>query len=183
VAHLFLALTLLAGQAQHRVPDQPVNAQAQALVDFTARVDQYVRLRKMVDDAAPPLKPTEDAGKIREAQLALAERIRQARSSARHGDIFTPEISAVFRRLLRPEVKDQGTKEAIVDDNPGGIPFKVNGAYPDKEPLSTVPPNVLDSLPKLPEKQHLEYRFVGKHLILRDSSANLIVDYVPNALP
>ena len=59
--------------------------------------------------------------------------------------------------------------------------FKVNGPYPDEEPLSTVPPNVLASLPELPED--IEYRFVGKHLILRDARANLIIDYIANAIP
>jgi hypothetical protein len=56
----------------------------------------------------------------------------------------------------------------------------VNGPYPDGEPLSTVPPNVLASLPQLPED--LEYRFLGKHMILRDSRANIVIDYIPNAI-
>ena len=53
--------------------------------------------------------------------------------------------------------------------------------YPENEPLSTVPPNVLMTLPPLPED--IEYRFVGRHVILRDARANLIVDYVANAIP
>lgn len=53
--------------------------------------------------------------------------------------------------------------------------------YPENEPLSTVPPNVLMTLPMLPED--MEYRFVGKHMILRDARANLIIDYIANALP
>jgi hypothetical protein len=60
------------------------------------------------------------------------------------------------------------------------MPFKVNSPYPDKQPLSSVPPNVLASLPQLPKD--IEYRFVGKHLILRDVRANLIIDYMPNAI-
>ena len=39
---------------------------------------------------------------------------------------------------------------------------------------------LLASLPPLPEE--IEYRFVGKHLILRDAKANLIIDYIPNAI-
>jgi hypothetical protein len=61
------------------------------------------------------------------------------------------------------------------------VPLKINVKYPEKEPLSTVPPNVLLSLPKVPEE--LEYRFVGKYLILRDARANIIVDFIPNAIP
>jgi len=42
--------------------------------------------------------------------------------------------------------------------------------------LSTVPPDLLAKLPKLPKP--LEYRFVGGHLILHDSEASLVVDYL-----
>jgi hypothetical protein len=39
---------------------------------------------------------------------------------------------------------------------------------------------LLDVLPRLPEE--LEYRFVGRDLILRDVKANLIVDFIPGIL-
>jgi uncharacterized protein (DUF3084 family) len=171
------------GQPVTRDATAPESAKSDAeiLADFKDRADRYVALRKKVDDAAPPLKKTDDPGKIREAQQILAELIRNARSTARQGDILTPEIATYFRRLLRPEAKDPGTKAAIKDDNPGTIPFKVNGEYPDNEPLSTVPPNVLQTLPKLPDD--IEYRFAGKHMILRDVRANLIIDYMMNAIP
>jgi hypothetical protein len=159
---------------------KPTNPEAQVMLDFNERVKAYVDLRKKVDDGAPPLKETEDAGKIKIAQNALATRIMAARAGAKRGDIFTPEIATRFRRLLRPETKDADTKKLIADDNPGNVKFKVNGPYPDGEPLSTVPPNVLASLPQLPED--LEYRFLGKHMILRDSRANIVIDYIPNAI-
>jgi len=48
-------------------------------------------------------------------------------------------------------------------------------------PLSTVPPQVLSSLPKLPED--LEYRFIGERLILLDVHAHIIADFMENAFP
>ena len=66
-------------------------------------------------------------------------------------------------------------------DQPAVVSFKVNGPYPDKQPVATVPPNVLAALPQLPKD--IEYRFIEKHLILRDARANLIIDYIPNAIP
>jgi hypothetical protein len=36
------------------------------------------------------------------------------------------------------------------------------------------------NLPKLPEQ--LEYRIIGKNLIIRDVEANIIVDFVANAI-
>ena len=158
------------------------NPHAAVLADFKARVDKYVELRKKADDSAPPLKKTDDPAKIRDAQQGLVERIGAARAGTKQGDIFTPEITEHFRRLLHPEMKEAGTKAAMKDDQPkpGTVTFKVNGPYPDKEPLGTVPPNVLASLPPLPKD--VDYRFVGKHLILRDVRANMIIDYIPNAI-
>ena len=46
-----------------------------------------------------------------------------------------------------------------------------------------MPVNVLKALPKLPENQDIDYRFVGRHLILLDTRANMIIDYLPNAIP
>jgi hypothetical protein len=156
------------------------NPDAKVLIDFNERVKAYIDLRKKADDGAPTLKETEDSANIKIAQTALAKRIMAARAGAKRGDIFTPEITTQFRRLLRPEVKDADTKKLIQDDNPGSLKFQVNGPYPEGEPLSTVPPNVLASLPRLPED--LEYRFLGKHMILRDSRANIVIDYIPNVI-
>jgi len=53
--------------------------------------------------------------------------------------------------------------------------------YPETKPLATVPPKLLAKLPRLPEE--LQYRFFDRHLILLDVDADLIVDYIPDALP
>ena len=180
VRQIIAALLVAAALPHAQTPKPGTNPEAQVLLDFKARVDKYVELRKKADATAPPSKKTNDATELRTAQQSLAERIGAARTPAKQGDIFTPEITARFRALLHPEVKQPGTKATIKDDNPGNIPFKVNGPYPSKEPLSTVPPNVLQSLPPLPKD--IEYRFVSKHLILRDARANLIIDYIPNAI-
>src|SRR5439155_7165752 len=103
---------------------------AQVLQDFKARVDKYVELRKKADDSAPPIKKTDNPAALRTAQQALAERIGAARTPAKQGEIFAPEITARFRKLLRSEVNDYGTKATIRDDNPGAMRLKVNGPYP-----------------------------------------------------
>jgi hypothetical protein len=43
-----------------------------------------------------------------------------------------------------------------------------------------MPPQVLAALPKLP--QELEYRFVGARLILLDTHADIILDFVEGVL-
>ena len=71
-------------------------------------------------------------------------------------------------------------KEILKDDAPKAVPLKVNSTYPEGAALPTVPSNLLLSLPTLPEE--LEYRIVDKNLILRDVQANIIVDFIPNAI-
>ena len=80
-------------------------------------------------------------------------------------------------------VRGQNTRGIIHDEGPGpgAFSFKVNHAYPKEQPLGPVPANILKTLPPLPE--NLEYRFVDNHLTLGDTRANLIVDYMPNAIP
>jgi hypothetical protein len=54
----------------------------------------------------------------------------------------------------------------------------------DESPSSTLPRgephNVLTALPSLPAD--LEYRFLGHHLILVDTRANMILDRIPGAI-
>ena len=160
-----------------------VNPNAAVLADFTSRVDAYMKLRKSAVKDAPPLKQTKDPAKIKAAQDGMSTQIRAARVNAKHGDIFTPEIAAAFRRLLSPELKgDEGedAKDIIKDDAPTNITFKVNAKYPEGAPVPTVPANLLVNLPTLPEP--LQFRIIDKHLILLDEDADVIVDYALNII-
>ena len=158
---------------------------AQLLADFKSRIDNYMELHNRLEKQAPPLKETKDPAQIKASQDVLAQKIREARKDAKPGDIFTPEIRQLFRRLMYPETKGPDgaeTKAAIAEEKQElkDVKIRVNAAYPDDAPLMTVPPNILAALPKLPED--LEFRFVSKHMILLDVHANLIVDYVLNAI-
>jgi hypothetical protein len=178
IVMLALAVPASTVRAQEKFENSP---DARVLGDFKVRVEKYDELRKKADNSAPPMKESHDAAKIKDAQNGLAERIGAARVGVKQGEIFTPEVSTVFKRLLRPEAKQHTTKEVLKEDKPAIVAFKVNGPYPDKEPVVTMPPNILAALPALPKD--IEYRFIGKHLILRDARANLIIDYAPNAIP
>lgn len=169
---------------QQPKPDGPkVNADALVLQDFKQRIDKYMELHKRLEKDTPPLKKVDDPAKIQASQQALAAAIRSERAGAKQGDIFTPEIAERLRRLIHPEVtgaKGAKTKEAIKEDAPPAVVLKVNTPY-TADALPTVPPNVLANLPQLPED--LEYRILGRDLILRDVHANLIVDFVPRIIP
>ena len=147
--------------------------------EFTARVSSYYALRSQLQKGLPALKVTDYPAEIRSTQLALAERIRVARHGAKPGEIFTPTIRVEFRKVLSLAV-DANTLGAIMDDNPGRISHHINSTYPQGEPFSTMPPNILAVLPRLPDDIH--YRFLGRELILLDTAANVILDRIPCAI-
>ena len=152
--------------------DPAVNPDAAAMADFQKRVEAYADLHNRLAKG--------DA-----AQNTLTARVQAARADAKHGEFFTEMIRPVFRRLLAPELKGEAGRDAkavLKDDAPapGAVPFKVNAKYPEGQPLPTVPANLLLTLPPLPAP--LEYRIVGQHLLLLDTGADLVVDYILNVI-
>ena len=143
-------------------------------------------IRDEVNKGAVKQRETSDPAKIAAAREMLAAKIRSRRPTAKAGDIFTPYIQERFRKILAPEFKGvsgQNTRGSIKDEAPapGVVTLEVNAQYPKDQPLGTVPPNVLEALPKLPDG--LEFRFVDRYLALRDAEANLIIDFMPAAIP
>jgi hypothetical protein len=114
----------------------------------------------------------------------LAKRIRAARHHARQGDIFTVEISKEFLRLLglaKQGENDAHIKKSLERAEPVRLTLRVNDAYPADIPLQSTPPTMLMNLPSLPPG--LEYRIAGRALVLRDATANIVIDLIPNAVP
>jgi hypothetical protein len=159
-------------------------AEAEALADFKTRVDAYVKLQQAAQAQLPRMPEETTPQVIDTHQRALEKRLAAERSQAKPGDILTPAVQKIFRDLLARVFagrEGQELKATILDDNPGTIPLRVNARYPDEVPLSTVPPQVLSSLPTLPKS--LEYRFVGERLVLLDAQAHIIVDFMNDAFP
>jgi len=162
-------------------PDNPDSA---ILADFNARLDNYVKKQRALMKGSPI---TEDAtpAQIKARQDTLAAELRAARKDAKQGDIFTPQVADLFRRLMYPEVKGpdgKETKQALGEDGEvAQVKLEVNASYPATEPLATTPSNLLANLPQLP--MDVEYRITNKrHLVLRDVDANIIVDFIYNAI-
>ena len=149
------------------------------MTDFSTRVSAYFDLRSELEKGLPPRRVTDDPAEIRRAVRALSSKIRVARAEAKQGDIFTTTIGIEFRKVLLLEMNAQ-TWASIMDDNPGEFSARINGSYPNGRPLSTVPPNILAVLPALPDG--IQYRFLGRHLILFDARASLILDQIPYAI-
>jgi hypothetical protein len=159
------------------------NPNAMTLVDFTKRVDGYVALHRKLEDTLPKLPKQTDPTEIDRHQRALSRLIQEARKDARQGDLFTPAMQRLVRTILRPifaGADGQQVKKEILDNEyKGGVKLAANGRYPDEVPISTVPPQVLAQLPRLPEE--LEYRFIRTSLILFDPHAHVIADFVERA--
>lgn len=170
-----------AQQPQATVPALEFNVEVlgSKVVEFTTKMDAYAALRRSLEAGLPPLAVTDNPSDIVRAETLLAERIRRARAGARRGDIFDEATRRAFRQLLRPVIND-GTCESIRDDNPGEFATAVNGTYPKKRALSTVPPSILEALPRLPED--VFYRFLRRDLILHDLRANVILDRIDEAI-
>ena len=181
---LLVIFGLLASEAQAQQPAGPpkvdlsVEVFGNTVAEFTAKMDAYAELRRALEEGLPPLTVTDKPSDIYRAELLLAERIRRARRGAGRGAIFTENVRRAFKQLLRP-VSNAATCELIRDDNPGEFAWSVNGPYPKGKPLSTMPPSMLNVLPRLPTD--VWYRFLGRDLILHDSRANVILDRIDDA--
>lgn len=194
---LCLAAALVAGAApdaavgaappiqQAKDDAKRVNPDARAIADFQEEVREYIALQHKLADKLPSLPKDATPEQIDAHQRALATLVQQARRGQGVGDIFERDIRPVLRRLLYgvftgPDGRK--ARAAIMEENPGGVvKLQVNGRYPDTIPVSSVPPQVLAALPPLPDE--LEYRFIGTTLILFDTSAHIIVDYMTSAVP
>jgi hypothetical protein len=159
-----------------------VNPQAQVMAEFTKRVKAYLSLQKRVEGGLPAQKETKDTERIKTHVTSLAEGIRAARAGARPGDVFG-SAAEQFRAIVKADSKERSgrDKSAAMQEVPKRTPPRVNADYPEAAALATVPPLILTRLPRLPDG--LEYRFMGRDLILRDTKANLIVDLIPGAVP
>lgn len=148
---------------------------------FDSRVEQYVQLHRRLERLVPPPIVTSDPYRLFVSRWALAREIRRERSFARQGEIFSPEVAVMFRRIVERTLREDRVDWAVFLEQDGmtlPIEVEVNGNYPAGGPVSTMSPTLLRALPALPPE--LQYRFVNMHLILWDVHAGLIVDFVPD---
>jgi hypothetical protein len=181
-ASALLLILCVAGFAQTKSDSAADQAEARILADFGDRIRKYLEARQNAGGAPKPAKEPE---KLVDHRKQTAAKLRVERTDAKRGDIFTPEIAGYFRRQITatftgpegPKIRASLRRAEPVR----GIVLKVNAAYPATLPLQSTPPTLLLNLPRLPKD--LEYRIVGRDLALHDTVTNLIVDFIPNAIP
>jgi hypothetical protein len=171
------------GPAAGGVPAPATAPPSPELTEFFGRLDAYLAVRARAESKVPELKETSDPEKISGREKALADALRVERAEARQGEIFTDAAAGVFRRIIAADFEKRKPAEraAVLEEVPLKTPPRINTDYPTSLPLATVPPSLLTELPTLPDG--LEYRFLGRHFILRDTKSNIIVDFVPDVGP
>jgi len=161
------------------------DAEQQTVKDFEKRVDDYAQLRDKLEGNIPSLKDKSTPEEIAQHQQLLAAMIQKERKNALPGEFFTPDAVALVKRIAVSTLAgkdDKAAKGSVMDENPGTMPsVGVNDKYPAGVAVTSMPAELLDQLPKLPDK--MEYRFLGKRLVLMDSSAAVVVDITENILP
>jgi hypothetical protein len=202
---LFLFL-LLAGSAgcslnrnAHLAPTPDVEMDARVLAKFEHEISEYIEEHRDLVKRIPSVGPGATAQQIDAHRAKMTNAIREERKHARQGDIFKPEVEAAFRRILTRELAGpargpllngirQGNPavEAVPNQtdpaktHTASVRVAVNVAYNEDAPVSSMPPTLLLKLPQLPEQ--VTYRFVGRDLILSDTEANVILDFIKDAV-
>ncbi len=182
---VWLLLTGVMAGAQSSPPPRSSAPQRDAavVIDFEGRVAQYMKLRTKEAGKSP--KPTAATDKLANDRDQMANSIREVRSGARQGDIFTEPVARYFRRQIAATLHGpQGPKirASLNHAEPlRGISLRVNEPYPQALPLQSTPPSLLLSLPTLPKE--LQYRIVDSDLVLLDTAPNIVVDYIPHGFP
>ena len=169
--------------AQPATAKPGVNPRAESVSEFGKRLQAYLDLRSKADNGLPKLKETDDPAKITAHEVALGDSVRKLRATAKPGDVFGTDMTPLILEIVRADWKKRppADRAAVLAEMPKPFVPKVNMRYPVEQPLMTFPPNLLKQLHQLPDD--LEYRFVGRDLILRDVKANIVVDVIRHALP
>ena len=150
---------------------------------FAQGVTAYVMLHRLLEGPLPPLQTSQDMRVVHAAMDALAKQIQTARQDAQLGDLFPEDVVRVFRRRIAACLAPEDLEAILVEhqeSDPASLPpVRVNAIWPAEVAFNFVPPQLLAALPPLPPE--LQYRIIGRSLVLWDHHANLIVDVLPGA--
>jgi len=151
---------------------------------FEKHVKDYINLRNKVRANAPKLSKDSTPEQIHAYRTTLEQSLRSARPNAKRGEFFRPETAGFIRRTLKFEFQGKDRKELreqIFETELQGVVLRVNYPYAQTAEFSEMPATLLTKLPQLPKE--LRYRFVGRNMLLVDRESDLIIDFMPDALP
>jgi hypothetical protein len=167
-----------------RAANSQAAADEQALKEFLDEVARYLELHRKLHEEVPGLTPGLTASQVAEGSDTLAVAIQRARPRARQGDFFRAASSDVLKRRIAQTVREANLAPVLedIDDEPPTIDTpRVYLRFPASAQMATMPVALLRVLPPLPDQ--LEYRIVGGYLVLRDTHAAIILDFITGAVP
>lgn len=188
----FTAVTFLVVIGKAQAPQNPKlappavvsPADKLAISAFEQAVRDYVKLRNQLREKAPKLSKDSTPEQIQMYRTSLEQSLRTARAGAKRGDLFMPEVAEYIRRTLKEEFQGRDRaqiREIVFETEVQGVVLRINHPYAPSAELSEMPATLLAKLPQLPKE--MRYRFVGRNMLLVDRDTNLIIDYMPDALP
>jgi Skp family chaperone for outer membrane proteins len=180
----FLSVSHVFAQVQNEPRTSASVEEDRVVARFEARVKEYAVLRERLEDKLPKLAKDATPEQIKAHKARFEEIVREARPSAKQGDLFTEDVAEHIRKTIRTLYTGEKLKvlrEEIMEAETEGVPLRVNYTYPDSKELTQIPPTLLLKLPQLPKQ--VKYRFVGTNLLLVDRENGLIVDYMTSAWP
>jgi hypothetical protein len=162
---------------------QAVNYTGAATKQFLDRLSEYTEFQNGVEKTLPALRETASPEEIAAREKAMGAALIARRPNAKEGDFFITSYRPILTRLIREDFAKRAPadRKALIVELPKGVSVSVNQVYPTTLPLATFPANLLKILPELPPA--LEYRIVGRDLILRDVKGNVVVDVMRNVFP
>ena len=164
------------GGDQRAAAQLHVDVEAAVRTQFAAQIARYSMLRARLEEPLPSFDVPRDSWADFLTRRYLASAIRTARAQARTGDIFTPEVAALFRSTVDRAVYELDL-EGLVDEELEDADFLVDLVANEPVPkwaLQPLPAALVARLPVLPEA--IYYARVGTSLILWDAHADILID-------
>lgn len=177
---LLLSFAAAAQTADGKSAPQPIPA------EFTGGIARYMDIHRAAAAAVGPEVQHMAPQALFEQKWAFVDAIRRARPCDENGTIFTPDTAAFFRVRIATALQEAGVDvgDVLRDmdedwDEEAPLP-EANDPFPWAAG-NMMWPSMLARLPQLPRE--LEYRFVGRDLVLLDVRVDLVVDVLMDALP
>ena len=172
---LIILLLLLLSTMLHAQDD------ASVVKDFEARLKNFQSLKGQLGISS---KQTNSADRLAQEKQEASQKVYAARPAAKRGDIFSPPITAYFKKKIATTLHGadgEKVRTSLLRAEPvPNVHLQVNAPYPKTLPLQSTPPTLLLNLPPLPKG--VEYRIVGSTLFLYDENSRLVIDYITGAI-
>lgn len=156
------------------------------VLSFARAAEDYAFMHRRLERRLPAIEVNANPETLRRAIDTMAAAVRAARADTLQGDLFNPRVRAAIRVRIAQALRAHGLTPADVRAaelaegiDPAGVTLTINGTFPWAIGTAMVP-CILEALPPLPPE--LQYRLVGRDLVLIDVHASLVIDILREAI-